>query len=200
MPGSSRRSQSKFTREGFSLCLRMYAENCTPTEIHKHFVKTNQPHPILNGIYEIVKRVANQKEIDHYRKIYYSKIDDVPITHKRARAEDIQYIRNALKKTIDTLFKTDGSIKPKSLKKFLSLTKRFNEILNTAREEIERRPGQVVALTQHLHSTGDITNEELIKKIRDVKGECAELIERGATLEGDGTDVPGSGARPEGQE
>jgi len=175
-------AERAFTKEGVSLILRMSAEHHTGKEIWQHFEKENLPRPAhQNRIYEILRAKCHQKELEMYREEYYSRVKDVKISHKRTRLEIIQKTLDALERTFDKMLNAEGGIKTTSLKKCSQLISRVDNMLSRAQDEMEKRPGTLVALTQHFTSKG-VTDEELLVEERKIVARIAELRGRGVSL------------------
>lgn len=169
------------SKENTSLALRMFAEGHSPNEIVKHFHAQNIPCPVSSTIYDMTRAKCHQVEIETYREDYYARIKDVPISRKRTRLEDRQELRNAIKKTLSNLIASDGSINKRQYKIFMALAKRLDETLVGAQDEMEKRPGMIVALNQNFGDR-ELSMEELIVEERNITRRIAELQGEGISL------------------
>ena len=169
------------SNENRSLVLRMHTEGHTPTEIIKHLDENNIVHPISTAIWRLTRAKCHQAEIETYKEDYYSRIKEVPISHKRTRLEDREDLRKTLKRMFKKLMSKEGDINKKQFKMFLAIAKRLDEVLVGAQNEIEKRPGTVVALTQHFGDR-ELTMEELIVEERDIVRRIGELKTEGISL------------------
>ena len=178
MPNKTR---SVMSNEDVSLVLRMHAEGHIPSEIIRHLDKNNIRHPTPSAIWRITKAKCHQAEIEAYREDYYSRIKEVPIAHKRTRLEDREDLRKTLKKMFKKLMSKEGDINKKQFKMFLAIAKRLDEVLTGAQDEMEKRPGTVVALTQNFGDR-ELTMEELLVEERNITGRIGELRDKGISL------------------
>jgi hypothetical protein len=159
----------------------MHAEGHNPREIIKHFKDNNLPHPAVRNLYKILKNKCHQAEIESYKEDYYSRIKEVPISHKRVRLDVVQKAMNAIERTFATMLDNKGGIKTKSFNKCVGLIKRLNDMLTRAQDEMEKRPGTVVAIQQHFGGR-NLTDEELLVEERNVNNRLKKLQGEGVSL------------------
>jgi len=164
-----------------SLAFKMHVEGVSTVDILKHFDSENISCPKAAALGATFKSKCHQPEIQKYRDIYYARIKDVPLAHKRTRLETRQDIVNILKKAFRAMLNKDGDIKPKSFKKFMAVIKRVEEILTGAQDEMERKPGIVFQLAQRF-GNDSVTLQELLVEERSILKRLEDLRARGISL------------------
>jgi len=174
-------SVSKLSKDSKQIVLRMHAENHGVPDIVKYLDENKLSRPAVSSIRAFLRNDCHKAEIDKYRRVYYSKINEVPIANKRARLDVIQKVVDTLKITMSKMIKPDGSVKNKEFNKVMTLVKRVDEMLSSAHNEMERKPGLTLELTQNF---GDValTDEELIVEERRVLGKIEELKRAGVSF------------------
>ena len=179
IPNHNPLGSCKIPPDKYLLCLRMYAEGYTPAKILRYLKENNIPCPENKNFYLIFHRKTNQDIIDKFRKEYYNKVSEVPIMNKRIRADHLQRIANLLEKTIEKFTDKDGSLKisKESFNKANELLKRINDMLISARDEMEKRPQSVVQVF-----AGEISIEELINRERDIDAKLIEKRAKGLSI------------------
>ncbi len=172
---------SKLSLENQSIAFRMHAEGNSPKDICKYFDSQDIPHQCSNSLYSLFKSKCHQAEIEKFREQYYARIKDVPIAHKRTRLEVRQEILDALKKLMKKILGKSGDISPTQFKKFVKMANTLDKLLVGAQDEIEKKPGTVVQLTQHFGDK-DLTMEELRVEEQSIDRRLAGLQARGIRL------------------
>ena len=174
-------SRTKLSAEGRNIVFRMYAEGNKIPDIVKYLDENNHSRPGARALSVLVKNACNQPAIEKYRRIYYSKITEVPIANKRARLDVIQKTVDTLKATMDKMIKADGSVKDKEFNKVMTLIKRVDDMLSNAHNEMEQRPGALFELTQNFGDTA-LTDEEVIVEERNILTKIAEFERAGISF------------------
>jgi len=165
----------KMSDETYDRIFKEHAQGLSPIQITRNLDKENIPHPNYNRIVDILKAPKYQSRIQFFRKKYLSSVTDVPIANKRIRLDILQNIVTNINKTLPRIVDGKGSIRAKSMRKFLQLTKRLNDFLITARDEMEKKPQLQLVQIQGSH----LTNEELLNEERSVEERLVELRARG---------------------
>ena len=192
---NSQRANSKLAPKDFTLVLRLAGEGYTPVQIITELDSKEIPHPSRQAIQKILTAETNQQEIDEFRKDYHSKIEKVPIFHKRIRLDQLQKTLDRINGFIDRMQGNHGNIGKKDLNKFLSLTKRLDDILKSAREEVEKRPAQLQLI--QTFTGGQLTDEELIAEERRIDRDILRFRERGVSITDTSKNTPPEGAGAE---
>jgi hypothetical protein len=164
------RGKPKFSPESLELALKLAGEGKGPTEIFRYLASKDLPHPSENAIIQLIKRPTHQPKIELYRQKWLSDVMAVDSSHKRIRLEIVDKTIKEITRTLVHLVGKNGSIQTKSLKRYLALTKRLNEYIESAREEIERKPLAFIHIEQN-----NLTNEELLSEQDAVDKRLLEL-------------------------
>ena len=179
--GKPKSNQGILSKENQSIAFRMSAEGHGPADIIRYFNKNNIKHQSSVAISKMLKSKCHQAEIETYRKDYYDRIKDVPIAHKRTRLDARQDILNAIKRMLKKMVDSNGDIKKRQFKAFMALTKRLDEYLTGAQDEMEKRPGTIIALSQNFGNR-ELTMEELRVEEQNIVGRIRELKDQGISL------------------
>jgi len=176
----------KLTPEGLQLTLRMYAEGLTTTEIVKYLEENKMPHPTRQAINDLVKSAIHQATINEFREAFMARVMDIPIANKRVRIDDLELMRKRLKKSMEAFISTEGKVNIKKVSKYLSMAKRLKEIIDSARDEIEKKP--LIQVSQ----TTITSLEELKEHEKSITNRLLQLSAGGVRLSdpGEGKDQP----------
>ena len=166
---------------------RCIAEYLLPMDIQR-MVKENYGVEVTTATIWAVSRAQKAKpHIEKFREEYMQKIKSVPIANKRIRLDDLEKTRVKLAEMIES-----NPLKTKSDKaEFLMCTRRLNETVCVAREEMERKPLMVQQLSFSDYSS--LTDEELQQRKRDIiekeirQGRTGGVGEVGAGVQGEDT-------------
>ena len=170
--------------ESLHILLRMAGEGHSPTDIWRYFEAENIPHPTRQAIDQLTRSAVHQITIKDYKEAFMGRVMDIPIANKRVRIDDLEKVRTRLIRTMENLINKEHRISDKKVSKYLSLAKRLKEIIDSARDEIEKKP-----LIQ-LNQTNITTLEELREHEKSINDRLLQLHAGGIRLssEGEGED------------
>ena len=127
---------TKLDQDQRTLALRMHAEGMSLPEIKKE-IKTLYGITITTpSLHRTCKSKKHQPTIESFRNAYLSQVKTVPIANKRYRINDFEKERVRIKSLIDTVPTKTASNKLL----YISLVSELRKILESAREEMERKP------------------------------------------------------------
>ena len=169
---------------------RCHAEYLMPLDI-KRMLTENYGVVITTATIGTICRANKAKaHIEKFREEYMQKIKSVPIANKRIRLDDIEKTRVKLVELINS-----NPLKTKGDKaEFLMCSRRLNETVCVAREEMERKPLMVQQLS--LSDYSSLTDEELQQRKRDIiekefrQGRISGVGEAGTGVQGEDTGEP----------
>jgi len=150
--------------------LRMHAEGIGSTEITKEIKKRFDISIYPSSIIHTCNSKCNEPHIKAFRESYLAKVKSVPIANKRYRMDDLEKERKRLNVIIEkNPLKTRAD---KSL--YLQCTAELRRIIDTAREEMEKKPHLFQNVNVAMGEVNDTTLEhrrqELIGKLRRTLG------------------------------
>jgi len=102
------------------------------------------------------------------------------------RIDDLELMRKRLKKSMEAFISTEGKVNIKKVSKYLSMAKRLKEIIDSARDEIEKKP--LIQVSQ----TTITSLEELKEHEKSITNRLLQLSAGGVRLSdpGEGKDQP----------
>ena len=169
---------------------RCFAEYMSSTDIKRLLMENYKIELNIDTIMTIGRANKAKAHIEKFREEYMQKIKSVPIANKRIRLDDLEKTRIKLAEMIE-----GNPLKTKSDKaEFLMCTRRLNETVCVAREEMERKPLMVQQMSFSDYSS--LTDEELQQRKRDIiekefrSGRAGGAGETGAGVQGEDTIEP----------
>lgn len=139
------------------LVLRMHAEGFTPGQVKEELKDKYEviaSYDVLRGVIHAKKHQTYLKE---FKNAYLAKVREVPIANKRFRLDDIEKVRKKLIGILDR-----NPLKTKSDKiEYLQMAAELRRLLDTAREEMERKPQLISNVVMNM---GEMSDEQLHKR------------------------------------
>lgn len=179
----------KLTDEQKIEVCKMYAEGCTTAEIARTIKESYSLILNINGQKAIVNSEWAKPFVKKFREDYIKRVKDVPVSNKRLRLDDLQYVRDKLIDQIKSN-KCDTKIKKDELRKD---TRSLCEVIASCRDEIEKKLNVIPGLGI-IGDFEDKSDEQLISE-RDELIRQAEksLAGRPGTVDSDSEGASGAG-------
>ena len=152
------------------LVMRMHAEGSDSGQIRREVKLKYDIDASLDVIKAVLVAKKHQPYIKQFKDTYLATVREVPIANKRFRLDDVEKVRKKLLQLLDK-----NPLKTKSDKtEFLQVTAELRRLLDTAREEMERKPQLISNVVMNM---GDMSDDQLHKRKTD-------LIRRLRTFDG----------------
>lgn len=137
------------------LILKLHAEGLS----YENICETTQvQYSIVTGL---CKESLNKSFIDQYRKNYMARIDDVDISHKRIRLDDLNVARVKLMKELSVV--SDGDVTTAC-----KLIRSLIDTLERAQNEMEQRPIQLAQIISGYNAFGALSDEKLYEQKQEL--------------------------------
>jgi hypothetical protein len=162
----------KLDSEQRMFVLRMRGEGIDCGSIRKEIKEKFGISMTYKSINDTCNAKRNQPFVKQFRDMYLAKVRDVPIANKRYRLDDLERAR---KKIVSALER--NPLQTKSDKsEYLAFAGRLNQLIEQAREEMERKPHLIHNTVVNM---GELTDAQLHTRKQ-------ELIERFRRFDGGG--------------
>lgn len=149
----------------------------------------------IPGVEKILAMPEAHKFVAKFRIDFLKSIEQIPISNKAVRLDDLERIRQRLMHIITNCHLNRGE---KEVSKFLVCARRLIEITDLARNEMEQRPGVSIGIGLGQGDLHDLTDEQLKAKRDELIRRASKAINSAADgvdeiSEGDeGSDSEGS--------
>jgi len=132
------------------------------------------------GVDKVLNRPEAAKYVARFRREWLKTVKDVPAADKKVRLDDLEGMRSRLGRILGNM--RFDSKNPKSLEKYLLVSRRMLDVLDMARSEVERNPNVAIGIgIGQQGELSDLSDQELQQRREELIRRAGGFIQRGAT-------------------
>lgn len=154
-------TSDRLTRDERMKIYQWSGEGYSAREICKMYNKardTGTPSIRIPGVEKILCLPEAHKFVSQFRLAFLKDIKQIPISEKKVRLDDLEKLRQRLMYIVNNLNLERST---KDISKFLAVSKRAIEVIDTARNEMEQRPGLSIGINTGGDDLSELTDEQL---------------------------------------